>query len=385
MITKSTKEKNTSNNFIASIKILLFQSQIFGLVTFDYTEKHFHPSQVKCVYSFVAFFCYLILGISALYRTVTTENTSIVYKSTDLLIVLINCAYIGSIVIAGLVKRTKFITLLHRIIEFDNKLQSTDINYGKIRKRIIFRMVVRYTILFFLISFLLTYVMLNIDYHETLALGSSFVIMIVNSAVCHQLAELILIIKSRFAILNKQISKLIIAFRRYINTIETSNFMKLTKICSLHHNLSKLIKIFNEIFGVILLFMFAVSFVAIVLSLFYCAAELQASRITWLNFFWSFALSLSFVLDTIYVCDCCYGTIEEVNNSNLYYKPRNCYFASRSAMANAVLREYSQNGFRACDTQKFLCLRIFLSNFHAISYSVFISRFYFIVDINISQ
>ncbi|RZB39054.1 7tm 7 domain containing protein, partial [Asbolus verrucosus] len=148
-----------------------------------------------------------------------------------------------------------------------------------------------------------------------------FEAMLVNSAVCFQIVEMISMIKMRFAILNTRINKLVQFFAsNKVNTVNAkgelkNRFLVLTKICSLHHHLSKLIRLFNDTFGLILLLMFGTSFVEIVTTSFFTSGLLQASQINWLYVIAIIVSCMNFALDVIYVCDVCYKTIKEANKS----------------------------------------------------------------------
>nr|AWT23295.1 GR2 [Hycleus cichorii] len=152
--------------------------------------------------------------------------------------------------------------------------------------------------------------------------------LMINQAVCHQCIELAKMIRLRYHILNIHIEKIVDYFkRRTINFIEIGLMNKgvdrlysrqlynLCYICTMHHHLTKLIKLYNETFGVILSLMFGVSFVSTVISLFYCSGGLQANQIDWIRIFLPCVTTWIYVVDTVYICNTCYTTIEEANKS----------------------------------------------------------------------
>ena len=90
-------------------------------------------------------------------------------------------------------------------------------------------------------------------------------------------------------------------------------FFIFSEICTWHHHLSKLIRLFNEIFGVPLLFAFGYTFLVSAVSFFYIAGEFQKSEIDWVAPVFLLVVVLLYLLDTTRLCDACYRTVEEVS------------------------------------------------------------------------
>ncbi|KAH0821549.1 hypothetical protein GEV33_001242 [Tenebrio molitor] len=173
-------------------------------------------------------------------------------------------------------------------------------------------MVARNTLFVFYFGFFIIVDLQYRDFNSYLMECSALFMLVMNSALCFLAIELIHILRARFKVLNQHINTLA---QQGTKKTRKQGILPLNKICTLHHHLSKLIKSFNEIFGVILLLMFTLSFLVIVLSLFYTTAELQSSVIVWMDAFYAFMTSVTFIIDTIYVCDACYSTIQEANLS----------------------------------------------------------------------
>jgi hypothetical protein len=317
MNTSKMNEK-VFTKFLNSVRLLLVQSQIFGIVTFDYTNKKFQVSRVRCVFSFLAFLFYTSTVSYCVYKTAAvTHGPAAIYKTTDILFLVISGTYVGTIWVCAIINNDKLINLLGKLVDFDLKLHinSVPISYDASRRRILLGFLVRYICLTVIIAFYSWYSRVHAKTRVLIADWASVFSMVISSVGCHQMTELVLMIKSRFVILNRQINHLVSYFRK--NNIATvakkpTRFLALNKICALHHHLTKLVKLFNDTFGVVLLFMFGISFVATVLSLFYGAAELQASKVKWLKLVWSLLACLTYTCDMIYVCHVCYETIEEV-------------------------------------------------------------------------
>ncbi|KAJ3637021.1 hypothetical protein MTP99_000510 [Tenebrio molitor] len=123
----------------------------------------------------------------------------------------------------------------------------------------------------------------------------------------------------RFVILNQQVNTLVKHFSNQdLSPIEKNNnmtekFLFLSKICALHHHLSKLIKLFNDTFGLNMLVMFGLSFVIITIALFYASIVLQSPHLEPTVLAYVFLTCLCYGIDCFYICDVCYSTIEEVN------------------------------------------------------------------------
>ncbi|XP_008195702.2 putative gustatory receptor 28b [Tribolium castaneum] len=160
----------------------------------------------------------------------------------------------------------------------------------------------------------------NLNGDTMIVEAMAYILLAMNSAVCHQTIELVKMLKIRFVILNKQINNLIEYFQKNkIGPVETKGTNKqlntLNKICALHHHLSKLVKLFNETFGIVLLLMFGVSFVVIVITIFFFTANVQAGELYFMSLLNPILSNVTFVIDVVYVCDVCYSTIEEANKA----------------------------------------------------------------------
>lgn len=302
--------------FINSIRILLLQSQIFGLVTFTPDYLNFRPSTVRFFLNLLCIFVYLPANLYCIYITAFSEYM-VIYKTTNIIILGVNVVYVTTSWVCALLKRNLFIEFLLKIVDFDTKLQTMNIkvNYKMTYKKIMIQSLIRVGVLVVIVGVLASaaYMRGEIMIVESMA----YILLLMNSAVCHQAIELVQLIKIRFVILNKQIFNLISYFQKSnINAIQIKNTSKqlntLNKICALHHHLSKLVKLFNDIFGVSLLFMFGVSFVVTVISIFFFTAIIQAGELSFLTLMIPILSNITFVIDAVYVCDVSYSAIEEV-------------------------------------------------------------------------
>ena len=320
----STKPPHVPKNFLNVIKILLLQSQIFGLITFNCNEKKFQRSKTRTLYSVSLIITYASLIVYSIYKIAIIDEPLSIYKTTDTLLLLVNGCYVCTMWACAIMNQDNLIAFLVKITDFDNQMPSHTIANIRehTRKRILTGMLIRYPVLILLITFLLIAALMNLKNHELVADAMGYILMVINSVACHQITELVLMLKARFHILNQQLKTIVVYFKNNVRTVYKSpknQFLALSKVCALHHHLTKMVKLFNEVFGVVLLLMFGASFVAIVLAFFYCSGELQSTKIRWINLFWALFSCVSFVLDTIYVCDVCYETIEEVSSMWLVF------------------------------------------------------------------
>ncbi|XP_063908532.1 putative gustatory receptor 28b [Zophobas morio] len=231
-----------------------------------------------------------------------------------------NTTYAVTIWVSSILGSDSYIKLLAKIIDFDVQLQTSCviIDYNKAKKKGALHLLGRYVFM----------TVLCVYYHFSRARPQfaekiteiAFIFLIVlNSAVCYQATELVATLKTRFVLLNKQITTLVESSTTTVPKVDPQQIQKdfaiLCKVCTLHHHLSKCVRRFNQAFGVILLAMFAASFNCIVLCLFYTSVALQMTVLNWDEVFYTAAASVPFIVDSIFVCHVCYTTIEEADKA----------------------------------------------------------------------
>ncbi|RZC41361.1 7tm 7 domain containing protein, partial [Asbolus verrucosus] len=225
-------KKEVFKKFLNSVRPLLFQNQIFGLVTFGHDETSFRPFKIRNICNILAICTFAMLLIFHIFKlAVLNPDEQAIYKFTYVL--------------------------------------ATGFSGDRISRHLL---------------------------------------LVVNSATSHQSVELISMLRARFVILNNQINSLI---KSTPLIGEPTRLLPLNQICALHHHLSKLITLFNDIFGVILLLMFGICFIIMVLIVFFTVVELQATHTNWFIIVLRIVMTLNFFVDPIYVCDVCYATVEE--------------------------------------------------------------------------
>jgi hypothetical protein len=305
--------------FTNSIKILLIQSQIFGLVTFSLTETKFRPSKIRTAQNVLTETVLLSVVVYFLYETVYDQKYPIISKGTAVLDFICGVVYLSAVWIKSLLNRDKFIKFLNKIVDFDMILQENCriVNYQKCKKGVTRRLLMNCLFMTAYILFYTVFTTNNYNLYQRTGQCIGFVMSLVNSATCFQTVELVLILKMRFAILNQQIDEIVKYFEtnRVNLVMHSSNVqdraLALGKICTLHHHLSKLVKLFNDTFGVILLLMFGFSFMIITTMLFYVTGEIETTM-NWKSIIYVFMTGICHIVDTLWVCDACYSTAEEV-------------------------------------------------------------------------
>ncbi|RZC38195.1 7tm 7 domain containing protein, partial [Asbolus verrucosus] len=289
---------------------------ILGLVTFTHSESTFRPFKSRCIWSVLAIFIDASMVVYFVFKVLTLKiDLKVVYKGSQVLLVCFSGCYMVTTWICSIVKREQFIEFLVKIIDFDVKLHthSITINYERSRRKILYQLVGRLVYLFLMLALTLIFSFLLEATYTIVGRMSTCILLIVNSATCHQSIELISMVRARFVILNKQIYNL--AKSKQVTGKSTNRLVPLNHICALHHHLSKSITLFNSTFGLILLLMFGMSFVVIVSTIFYATIELQSSHTNWFILFYRTFSTLGFYVDPIYLCGVCYSTIEEANRS----------------------------------------------------------------------
>ncbi|KAJ3647886.1 hypothetical protein Zmor_019735 [Zophobas morio] len=319
MFDRTKPNVKTFQKFFNYHKRILIQSQIFGLVSFTCTNQHFRSSKRQKLWIVALILIYLSLTgyvIYAHFRGQVEKDT--IPKISNIIILSCCSLYVSTIWLTSFFNGEKIGDFLQKVVIFDDKVQLESARYHKTQKRILVHMVGRFVFLTFYISYFLFMDFATKTVVIILTESCAYVLLVMNSVMCHQAGELILMLRDRFKVLNKSLDVLIRHYSSNINVIlkKKPPLMALNTICTLHHHLSKLIKIFNEIFGVVLLFMFGVSFIVIVLALFFTSGELQRpGGIKWLDVFYMLMTCVSFVIDTVYMCDVCYSTIQEASKS----------------------------------------------------------------------
>lgn len=313
--TKNIKEK-IFQKLTLSIKSLLMKSQIFGLITFSSFETNFYVSRIRTAWNILLNTIYSLFCGFCIYKFSTNNKMSIVMKAVSVLILTSSLIFTQAVWLTGLIKSKKIIEFLYKIIEFDIKLKQTSyvVNYDWKKKKYLKITVTKY--LFYLISSILN--LSHIKFSASSEFGAHLLglfFSIINSVMAEHIVALVLRIRTRFVIINKQIDDIIKFFSNNLPKKRLELRQKsidFGNICAMHHYLTKLIKFFNEIFGVILLLFFGTNFMIITQAMFLLAGDLQSTKIVWIRVFYVFLGITVYGINTVIVCDACFNTIQEV-------------------------------------------------------------------------
>ncbi|RZB39708.1 hypothetical protein BDFB_010029 [Asbolus verrucosus] len=158
-------DNNSFKKFLNSYKILLVHSQLFGLITFSYTETNFRPSNLRFIYNVLLSGCTLSLVACYLHMTMTQE-IPIIYKAISVLYMGMYGIYLMTIWICSLINRHKVKEMLSMIIDFDIMLQTSCIiiDYGKSKRRMLIQLLGRYCVLMLPTSSYLGLYVINSNY-----------------------------------------------------------------------------------------------------------------------------------------------------------------------------------------------------------------------------
>src|SRR5699024_5012657 len=115
---------NIRNNFFNSIKIVLYHSQIFGLINFNFRENS-KFSKLRIVYPTILVLLYTIVFVYSIHFWLTIQ-IEIVFKTT--LCILLPLAEIAADIswICSVIKKKKCVKLITKLAEFDVLLQDTN-------------------------------------------------------------------------------------------------------------------------------------------------------------------------------------------------------------------------------------------------------------------
>ena len=291
-------------NFRDCFKILLIPGEIFGLVTFSYST-HLTPSRAKLVANIFRIVIFALTTIYALHLCATNDEILVVVKSTTLLSFTYSIFCVTTIWILSVTNRHKFITFVTKIIQFDaNCCDKRLTTYQKGRKKVMLCWTIKYLFLVFFS------VAINANSCDEFSLIYTFLCSFMSAfsfTICRQSAELALLLKFRFFVLNEKLLTI-------ITVVDDLDYVKsvLTKVCTWHHHLSRLVKLYNDLFGIILLLVFGFSFLVVTVCSFVIAAEMQHGGTEWYVILGFCTIVVYYAVDVVSVCDSCYATIEEV-------------------------------------------------------------------------
>lgn len=302
----NNNEQLLFDKFLLPLKFLFRLNQFFGLMPITWSNKKFYVSNILIFYTVMQIILYFLLMLYCEYKilNITDKVVSIITSS---ILFISGPMYIILTWITALRKREKLIRFLEEVFEFDTVLKEHDL-YIKYQNKICsIPCASRYILMFLFISWSVYIQYQNMVYHL-----SMYFLIAYHVTVSFQLIELAKLLRTRFRILNHEILRII---KHHSNSKKDFKSVNLMRICSLHHHLSKLVLQFNDIFGFVTLLLFTFNFMVIVLTSFYFSAYVQSEKITASGAFLNIIPMFESISDTIYICNTCYTTQEELKKS----------------------------------------------------------------------
>lgn len=303
------------NNFYLTMKPLVIVCKILGIVPYTFINNKIQVSKYTLYYIVALIIMYLAIGSEAFYIPSEMYETSLLFSTemvqtsastTQVIITFINTA----------ANKQAFTDLLKSFIENDNNFQQlcTSLPQGVTGKQILVHGIIRivYLMVFSTLSIYSFWYYFDLPF-KIINITRFMFPLILNSMTCYFASLHVLRLKSQFSILNNALKEQrVLNNRRHIRTAwETKKIIPLNKICSLHLHLCKTITSWNNTFGYVLLASFAVTFISILLSLYYC--YLSAEDHEWNTLIGAAALCLNYIGEVMLLCYVCDSTTEEVS------------------------------------------------------------------------
>ena len=304
-----------SQKFYQSIKVLLVQGQIFGLITFTFKGIQYQPSKILIFANVLKPAALLLASVYSTYLCLFGITLPKVQKATTTMTLFSTCIYMTVVWIISAINSHKITNFLDKIVDFDthSAAMSSFVNYNNNRKTTIKRLLKKH---FLLLIYFMGLAALSSKFETQLEIVTMVVHAVgtlVSSGFCQQSTELVVMLHTRFTTLNKQLYNIVAHFGNPdFKNGNRKQFLTFCRVCALHHHLSKLIKFFNETFGFMMLFMFGHSFLMITVSIFYLVGLSQTSAIPWMTIYYIGSTCVCYVVDVLMVCHVCYSAVEEV-------------------------------------------------------------------------
>jgi hypothetical protein len=317
---RNTNDDKLFQKFISSMRLLLLLGQIFGTILFSYREKHFRLSNTRIVGNISLTCVTASVMVYLIYNCAIDANASPLQNTTNVLCLSSGGTFAVTILINNLTNRSKFMQFLIKIFDYDRQISTESVLriYRKTKKQIVKYFIIKYCLVVIYILFHIALIQREHIFNYRMREIYVCTLNAISSISCHQSCGLIFMLKMRFVTLNQQVNTLIKHFSNQdLSPIEKSNmsnkFLFLSKICALHHHLSKLIKLFNNTFGLNMLMTFGFSFVMITVSLFYVSITVQSTNVDPMVLVYACLTCICYGIDCFYICDVCYSTVEEVS------------------------------------------------------------------------
>lgn len=300
-------------NFYASVKPLVIFLGVLGLVPFHFKNHKVCTAHFNSVYIGLLISIHLILSYEAIsVQHKVIQKTALSFETISRT-VYVTC--VMAIFINTISRRKQFLQLLLGMIKCQNYFKEiTHIHYKKIRRQM-------YIYAAILISVLTTNIVIQIcfipeafNFKLSIYFTTFGFPMLINDGICFLAILHILEFKNGFCVLNKGLKHMRTRKRskwfKYETVLKNPNVENLATIGSLHQELNKCIKKFNDIFGVLLVAMLIMSFVRTLTGLYFAYVNYLYSR--YAPVFCCTMMVFSYTGNFTLLCQNCSATVDEV-------------------------------------------------------------------------
>ncbi|KAI4466614.1 invertebrate gustatory receptor [Holotrichia oblita] len=311
--------------FYHSLRPLLILCSSLGIISFNINDGKYNRSNLRIVTNLLMMVFYVIFTGHSLYER-SDLDTTLLSMTTDIMQVTTSTLQIVVSWFMSAVSQEKTMSFLKRISDVDKTFRQLGvyIYYDAVHKSVIQRLLIRMSlVLASTISQLFLY-----QYQWNVGMISFYVTyyfpILINVLIVEEFYIYTNLLRTRYEILNQHL----IEVQKYNDSCkEKISYIKLTGvigsklstlriICPIHHELTKIAKLLNEAFGVILLMSFQSSFVTIIVSLYDCSVLLQYFNIEHIRELCAaIIMCCTYVLDCLYICYSCHSTVESANKS----------------------------------------------------------------------
>lgn len=237
------------------VKIGITIGQISGLVPFQITQTGTQKSNYKKLLNYLILFTNYSTTIYILIAHLSELSTG-AFSILIILWMLHSLLHVSMVIILSLKNESLHRRLLHDLVDLDRKMIRNGFrlnNQQMIRKM---KWISILTLPMFLFCFLYRMCGEISGYTRNSIVVLIFALLFIPPIFIHYFTIIlfinyILYIRTRFRTLNHALEKLTVSEKR-IATIERKD-IHLTQICTLHHDLTKIMEMFNEVFGLTML------------------------------------------------------------------------------------------------------------------------------------
>lgn len=308
--------------FYQSLRPLLVFASFLGVISFNIGQGKYTRSVLRIFANVLLMAFYVVFTAHSLYERCDL-HTSLLSTTTD--IMQVTAVTLQTVVswFMSAITQQKTIEFFKRITELDKTFRQLGVYvyYDTVYRSVIRRLIIRLTMAFGSITsqlFLFDYAL------ELSLIGFNicyYVPILINVAIVEEFYICASLLRTRYEILNQhllEVQKCADIGKEKVSYIKLSGVIgsklsTLRIVCPIHHELTKVAKLLNEAFGVMLLMSFQATFVTIIVSLYDCSVYLQYFQIDHIKeLLGSIIICCTYVLDCLYICYSCHSTVEVV-------------------------------------------------------------------------